>query len=117
MGDFAIGQPAAIYWSDYGDGRAHRVTIERDTKLYWIADGRKFRKTDGVEPGSGSNWGRIKYLLPINDPTVIHAETAARKSTAYRHVVKAQEDLARNRDSLDAITALRSALDDYERLI
>lgn len=117
MADFVIGQAAAIYWSDYGDGRSGRTTIERDTKLYWIADGRKFRKSDGVEPGSGHNWGRTKYLLPINDPKVIQAEAAARRMSAYGSVVKAQDYLASHRDDLDAIAKLRAALDAYAEVI
>ena len=117
MGDFVIGQAAAIYWSDYGDGCADRVTIERDTKLYWIADGRKFRKSDGQEPGSGNNWGRTKYLLPLNDPKVIQAETAARKASAYGLVVKAQNHLSSHREDPNAIASLRAALDAYAEVI
>lgn len=117
MGDFVIGQAAAIYWSDYGDGRATRTTIERDTKLYWIADGRKFRKSDGVEPGSGSNWGRIKYLLPVSDPKVIQAEAAAQKAHAYGRVVNAQNHLASHREDPEAIAALRVALDAYAEVL
>jgi len=117
MSDFVIGQPAAIYWSDYGDGRAERTTIERDTKLYWIADGRKFRKTDGIEPGSGNNWGRIKYLLAINDPKVVQAEVAARKRYAYSRVVTAQDHLAAHREDSEAIAALKAALDAYAEVL
>lgn len=117
MSSFVIGQAAAIYWSDYGDGRATRTTIERDTKLYWIADGRKFRKADGKEPGSDSNWGRAKYLLPLDDPKVIQAEAAARKSDAYGRVVKAQDHLAANRGDLEAVTALKAALDAYAEVL
>lgn len=114
---FVIGEPAAIYMHDYSEGRVHRVTVERDTKLYWIADGRKFRKSDGLEPGSTSNWGRGKYLLPLKDPKVIQALTAARKSAAFSEFADAYRELAKARESFDAIKAVRVALDAYAATI
>lgn len=113
MGDFAIGQPAAIFVHDYADGRVSEVTVERDTKLYWIADGRKFRKRDSLEPGSTSNWGHGKYLLPMDDPKVTRALDSARKGVAYGGVARAQEALARNREDPIAIEALKNALAQY----
>jgi len=117
MGDFVIGQRAAIYQSDYGDGGYIIATVERDTKLYWVADGRKFRKTDGQEPGSYSNWGRGRCLLPLDDPKVTSAAIAARKSSAYGKVIDAQRVLATRREDMDAIEFVISALNDYAKVI
>lgn len=113
MDDFAIGQPVAIYWSDGGDGCADRTTIERDTNLYWIADGRKFRKTDGLEPGSTSNWRHGKYLLPLSDPRVTTAAIAARKSRAFGNILSAQAELSKDRENLAVIEKVKAALDAY----
>lgn len=111
--EFDIGEAAAIWQSSYGDGVIVKATVERDTKLYWIADGRRFRKSDGIEPGSNSGWARGKYLLPLSDPKVIAASVAARKSNAYSELCMAQNDLSRDRENPEAIEALRSALDRY----
>ena len=113
MPDFAIGERVAIYQHDYTDGRFIQATVERDTKLYWIADGRKFRKSDGMEPGSNSNWNRGQYLLHLSDPKVIKAAATARKSAAYGQVLKAQNELAKDRENLEAIEALKATLDTY----
>lgn len=114
---FVIGQSAAVWQSGYGDGAIHKVTIERDTKLYWVADGRKFRKSDGVEPGSNSGWSRARYLLPLSDPKVIRASIAARKSAAYGAVIRASEELRADRENPERIQAVRSALDAYEKAL
>jgi hypothetical protein len=117
MGDFVIGQRAAIYQSDYGEGVCITATVERDTKLYWVANGRKFRKSDGLEPGSNSNWGRSKYLLPLDDPKVFRASIAARKSVAYGRILDAQRVLGNSREDLHAIESVVAALHDYAKVI
>lgn len=117
MHQFVIGETAAIWQSNYEEGTIHKVTIERDTKLYWVADGRKFRKSDGVEPGSNSGWSRARYLLPVSDPKVIRASIAARKSAAYGGFIKASEELRGDRENPERIQAVRSALDAYEKAL
>jgi hypothetical protein len=112
--EFVIGERSAIWQSDYGEGIVSLTTVERDTKLYWVAGGRKFRKSDGIEPRGGSAWIRSSYLLPLDDPRVVSASIAARKSAVFSKLAQAQNDLARNRESREAIEAIRSALDAYE---
>lgn len=113
MTDFAIGERVAIYQNNYAEGSFVSAVIERDTKLYWIANGRKFRKPDGLEPGSNSNWNRGQHLKHMNDPQVIKAAVAARKSAAYGQVLKAHNELAKDRENLEAIEALKASLDAY----
>lgn len=115
--EFVIGETAAVWQRNYDAGTIAKVTVERDTKLYWIADGRRFRKSDGIEPGSNSNWDRGKYLLPLSDPKVIAASVAARKSATYSRLCAAQDELSRDRENPAAIEALRSALDKYAETI
>lgn len=117
MGDFAIGQAAAIYQSNYEDGRYIIAIVERDTKLDWVADGRKFRKSDGLEPGTNSNWGRGKYLLPLDDPKVVRAGIAASKSVAYGQVLDAQRALSTNREDMAAVESVIGALQNYAKVI
>jgi hypothetical protein len=113
MGDFVIGERAAIYQNDYSSGRFTVAVVERDTKLYWIANGRKFRKSDGIEPGENFGWGRTTYLLPLDDKRVIEAGIAARKSAAYGQILKAQNELAKDRENVGCVEDLKAALDAY----
>lgn len=112
--EFVIGEPAVVWHSSYGGGTIRKVTVERDTKLYWVADGRKFRKSDGIEPGSNSGWSRANYLLPMTDDRVVRASISARKPAAYAAVSAAFDGLARDRENPSRIQAARAALDAYE---
>lgn len=116
--EFVIGEQVAIWQSGYGDsGNVTRATIERDTKLYWVADGRKFRKSDCREPGASGTWSRAVYLLPVDDEQVIKAETAARKRAAYGKLARAQDELFRDRENPERIEAVRAALDAYAKTL
>ena len=113
MAGFAIGQRVAIYQKQMVGGTCQVVTVERDTKLYWVAAGRKFRKSDGLEPGSNSGWDRGRYLLPLDDSQVVEAIRAATARAAYGKLEAAQSELAKNRGDFDRINDVKVALEAY----
>lgn len=117
MGDFVIGQKVAIFRYNYSSGTVKTTTVERDTKLYWVADGRKFRKRDGVEPNSGGMWTHSTRLLSLDDERVIKAIREERRDRAYRDVCSAQNDLAREREDLSKVQALQEALSIYAQVL
>lgn len=117
MGDFVIGQKAAIYQSHFSGGAVTLTTVERDTKLYWIAGGRKFRKKDGLEPNSTERWGRGRYLLPTDDSRVVTAITDGKKWAAFARVHDAANDLASDRENLNKLEALSEAVDAYRKIL
>lgn len=117
MTDFVISQEVAIYQSHFTGGSITPATVERNTKLYWIANGRKFRKVDGLEPNSRNGWDRGRYLLPLNDPRVIEVSEDNRKFQAFSAVTDAEKALAQDRENLDRIQALKDALDAYAEVL
>jgi len=116
MGGFEIGQKVAIYQAYYGGAGVTRATVERDTKLYWIVGGRKFRKSDGIEPGRDA-WRSQARLMPLDDPRVVMEEEEARKRGAYAKVSRSFDLLGKQRENPERIAALRDALDSYAEVL
>lgn len=113
MGDFVIGQPVAIYQGHYTGGFVTRATVERETKHYWIANGRKFRKSDHIEPRPRNSWDRPTHLLELDDPRVVEAIEKFKLASAWARVMDSFHSLELGREKLERITALKQALDDY----
>jgi hypothetical protein len=118
MGDFVIGERVAIYTRRAGsEGAVELSPIERETKLYWIVKGRKFRKSDGSETGDWGLWNSAPELRRLDDQQVIRAQREAHVSNAYTRVVTAQNALAKGREDRGRIAALRAELDHYQQAL
>ena len=82
MTQFEVGDDVAIWGSRSGDTVVTRSKIERETKLYWIAGGRKFRKSDGVEPGHQGTWTVPARLRWPDEEEVLRAEANQHRKRA-----------------------------------
>ena len=82
MTQFEVGDDVAIWGSRSGDTVVTRAKIERETKLYWIAGGRKFRKSDGVEPGHQDTWTVPARLRRSDEEEVLRAEADQHRKRA-----------------------------------
>lgn len=73
--DYKVGDRVALL--SYAAGNCERkvrfVTIDRETKLYWIVEDYKFRKSDGTATGDYGLWVMPPELLPADHEIV--AET------------------------------------------
>ena len=96
MTQFEVGDDVAIWHSKFGDTVVTRAKIERETKLYWIAGGRKFRKSDGVEPGHQDTWTVPAHLRRPDDEEVLRAEADQRRKRALTLLRQSVDDLTRS---------------------
>ena len=96
MTQFEVGDDVAIWGGHFGGPTVTKAKIERETKLYWIAGGRKFRKSDGVEPGHQDTWTVPARLRRSDDEEVLRAEADQRRKRALTLLRQSVDDLTRS---------------------
>lgn len=61
------GGVAVVQSRHYGKFTYQYRVIERETKLYWVVDGSKYRKSDGHQPGDSVWIGHSKTLITLEE--------------------------------------------------
>lgn len=117
MTQFEVGDEVAICHSRYGDMVVTRAKIERETKLYWIAGGRKFRKADGIEPGHQDTWTIPDRLRRSDDEEVLRAEADQHRKRALSLLRQSVDDLVMSPRSKSVAAEVIARAQAYQSLI
>lgn len=117
MTQFEVGDDVAIWGSKSGERIVTRSKIERETKLYWIAGGRKFRKSDGVEPGHQDTWTVPARLRRPDEEEVLRAEADQHRKRALSLLRRSVDDLVRNPRSESVAAEVIARAQAYQSLI
>ena len=117
MTQFEVGDDVAIWGSRSGDTVVTRAKIERETKLYWIAGGRKFRKSDGVEPGHRDTWTVPARLRRSDDEEVLRAEADQHRKRGLSLLRRSVDDLVMSPRSKSVAAEVIARAQAYQSLI
>ena len=117
MTQFEVGDDVAIWHSKFGDTVVTRAKIERETKLYWIAGGRKFRKSDGVEPGHQGTWTVPARLRWPDEEEVLRAEANQHRKRGLSLLRRSVDDLVMSPRSKSLATEVIVRAQNYQSLI
>lgn len=79
--------------------------IERETKMFWVVNGEKYRKTDGYEAGSSD---RRYYIVPTTDE-----HRKERKRHRLAEALKYHNWSSYPLDKLEEIFAVLNSVDEY----
>lgn len=117
MTQFEVGDDVAICHNHFGDLLVNRAKIERETKLYWIAGGRRFRKQDAFEAGHQDAWSTPARLRRSDDEEVLRAEADQHRKRGLSLLRRSVDDLVMSPRSKSLATEVIVRAQAYQSLI